>query len=66
MGVNYGFDRVRFVTPVRAGSRVRARFTLADTETEPTHMTLHLDVLVEIEGTERPAAMARWINRHVF
>ncbi len=66
IGVNYGFDRVRFVSPVRAGSAVRGRFMLADAQSTPAHVTLHLDVTVEIDGSSRPALVARWINRHVL
>ena len=64
LGVNYGFDRIRFLTPVRAGSRVRARFAVAlEEERAPGERTLHRDVAVEIEGAERPALVARWIAR---
>lgn len=64
MGVNYGFDRVRFVAPVQAGSRVRGRFRLTGVErTAPGEATLHWQVTVEIEGVDRPALVADWITR---
>jgi len=62
MGVNYGFDRVRFLAPVPVGSRVRARVTLAEiTEPKPSFLRLAYDVVVDIEGSEEPALAARWL-----
>lgn len=64
MSVNYGFDRLRFVAPVPAGARVRGRFVLAEVEERrPGEVTLAWDVTVEIEGAERPAVAARWLQR---
>jgi acyl dehydratase len=65
LSVNYGFDRIRFLAPVPAGSRVRARFALAGSEERrPGETTCQWDVTVEIEGGgDRPALMARWITR---
>jgi len=59
IAVNYGLDRVRFITPVRAGSRVRGRFLLeALEERAPGQMMIrHLET-IEIEGEERPALTA--------
>jgi len=63
MGVNYGFDRVRFLSPVRAGSRIRGHFRLtAFDEKRPGQWQHHYDVTVEIEGKERPALHAEWIG----
>ena len=67
--VNYGFDRLRFVAPVPAGARIRARFALAALdETRPGEVSLAWDVAVEVEGSEiarggRPALAARWLTR---
>lgn len=62
--VNYGFDRVRFLAPVRAGARVRGRFRLlAAEERRPAELTLKYGVTVEIEGAERPALAAEWLSR---
>lgn len=61
--VNYGFDRVRFVAPVRVGSRVRGRFSVADIEEGATWLDIHWDVEIEVEGGDRPAIVANWITR---
>ena len=64
--VNYGFDRVRFVSPVPAGARVRGIFTLsAVTARGADAVDTAFDVTVEIEGHDRPALVAVWINRHL-
>ena len=64
MGVNYGFDRVRFVTPVRSGSRVRAHSTLSSVEQKRAGQLQQLaDVTLEIEGGEKPALTAAWIGQ---
>ena len=63
MGVNYGFDRVRFLAPVRAGKRVRGRFTLVSAdEKRPGQWQLLQHVTVEIEGEDKPALTADWIG----
>ncbi len=64
MGVNYGFDRVRFVHPVRSGSRIRASATLAALEEiTPGQFQQTHDIAVEIEGENKPALVATWITR---
>ena len=64
MGVNYGFDRVRFTAPVRSGSRVRARFTLTSVEEKrPGQLQQAAEVVMDIEGEERPALTATWIGQ---
>ena len=66
-GVNYGFDRLRFVSPVPVGSRVRGRFVLAAAKTEkPGEITLVYAVTVEIEGAGKPALAAEWITRQFY
>jgi acyl dehydratase len=63
MAVNYGFDRVRFLAPVRSGSRVRGRFTLASLEEKrPGQWQFVHHVAVEIDGEEKPAFTAEWIG----
>jgi acyl dehydratase len=63
MGVNYGFEKVRFLAPVRSGSRVRGRFTLAAfDEKRPGQWQFMHSVTVEIEGEEKPALIADWIG----
>ncbi len=63
MGVNYGFEKVRMVSPVRAGKRVRGVFTLMSAEEKtPGNWKLVMAVKVEIEDEEKPALVAEWIN----
>ena len=60
MRINYGFNKLRFVSPVRAGSRIRARFTPQKvTGNEVTWL-----VTVEVEGSEKPALVAEWLGRY--
>lgn len=66
MGINYGFDRIRFLAPVPAGARLRGRFVLAARRSHPDHETLTWATTVEIEGQRRPALSADWIGRQVF
>lgn len=67
MGVNYGFDRIRFLLPVRAGSRVRARFHLAEvTRRSAAEIMLRHRVSVEIEGAEKPALAADWLTLSIL
>lgn len=64
MGVNYGGNRVRFLTPVRSGSRVRGHFKLLDlTEKRPGQWQQTTEFTVEIEGEEKPALIAEWISQ---
>ena len=63
--VNYGFDRIRFISPVPSGSRIRGHFELESVEEKtPGVLTLYHDVTVEVEGQYKPALAARWIIRH--
>jgi acyl dehydratase len=63
MGVNYGFERVRFLAPVRSGKRVRGRFTLAALdEKRPGQWQFTHSVSVQIEGEDKPALVAEWIG----
>jgi acyl dehydratase len=67
MGVNYGFDRLRFISPVRSGSRVRGRFTLMEAKLrKPKELQSRTSVTVEIEGEEKPAIVADWIGLIYF
>ena len=59
MRVNYGFNRLRFVSPVPAGARIRARFTAQKVmENEVTWL-----VTVDVEGSEKPSLVAEWLGR---
>jgi acyl dehydratase len=61
--MNYGFDKVRFVSPVRAGARVRGRFTLAAASARANGDQLNrFSVTVEIEGETKPALIAEWLT----
>jgi acyl dehydratase len=67
MGVNYGFERVRFLSPVRSGARVRGRFSLARLERRRANeVLLGYDVTVEIEGGAKPALAALWLTLAVL
>ena len=67
MGVNYGLDKLRFIAPVRAGSRVRGRFTLVEAKLrKPKELQSHTNVIVEIEGEAKPALVADWIGLIYF
>lgn len=63
IGVNYGFERVRFLSPVPTGARVRGHFTLAEISLRADGgYMLTYDVSVEIEGQTKPALAARWLG----
>lgn len=67
MGVNYGFDRLRFISPVRAGSRIRGRFVLAEAKMRSANELMsRTSVTVEIEGADKPALVADWIGLVYF
>ena len=62
-GLNYGFNKVRFLAPVKSGKRVRGHFTLIDmVERQPNRYQLTSEVTVEIEGEEKPALIAEWLT----
>ena len=64
MGINYGFDKVRFLAPVKVGSRVRGRFVLARlSRPKPQEVDIVWQSTVEIENGKRPALVAEWLNR---
>ncbi|MBO9197273.1 MaoC family dehydratase [Rhizobium sp. 16-449-1b] len=61
MGINYGFDAVRFVAPVKSGARIRGRFILAEARFRGGGMLMTTyDVTIEIENERKPALTARW------
>ena len=64
MGVNYGCDKLRFIAPVRSGKRIRGQFKLLGlTEKRPGQWQQMLEATVEIEGEDKPALIAEWINQ---
>jgi acyl dehydratase len=63
MGINYGFDKIRFLQPVKVNSRVRGRMTLSNVnEKRPGEFLLSWDVTVEIESEEKAALSAQWLT----
>jgi acyl dehydratase len=63
MALNYGFDRIRFLAPVKSGKRVRGRFTLDSVdEKAPGQILLRHTVTVEIEDEDKPALTAVWLG----
>ena len=67
MGVNYGFDKVRFVAPVRAGRRIRGHFKLIGLAPRSAkEYQSRTTVTVEIEGEDKPALIAEWLGLYVL
>ena len=64
MGINYGLNRVRFVSPVPAGSRIRGRFTLGVVDDIRGGVQATWNVTVEREGSEKPCCVAEWLVRY--
>jgi acyl dehydratase len=63
MGINYGLNRVRFVSPVRVGSRIRTHSKLAALEDFPGGVQATWQINVELEGSDKPALVAEWLTR---
>jgi acyl dehydratase len=67
MGINYGFNKLRFLSPVKAGSRVRGRFVLSEvTKRNDTDLLRENALTIEIEGQDTPALVAQWLGLAVF
>jgi len=65
VSLNYGYDKIRFLSPVRSGKRIRGRFKLLDlSETRPGEWRQRFAATVEIEGEAKPALAAEWIILH--
>ena len=63
MGINYGFDKVRFINPVKVNSRIRATVKpLSAVERNPGQWLLKSEVNVEIENEEKPALVSEWLS----
>lgn len=63
MGVNYGFEKVRFVTPVKSGQKIRGRFTLMSVNSKiPGQWSFKYAAKVEIDGELKPALVAEWLS----
>ncbi|MFN3007744.1 MaoC family dehydratase [Mycolicibacterium wolinskyi] len=65
MAINYGYNKVRFITPVRVGAKVRARAHIADVAKLDGAVQATMTVTVEIDGSEKPAAVAESIIRFI-
>ncbi|MBA9083415.1 acyl dehydratase [Bartonella chomelii] len=62
MGINYGFDKIRFVSPVKTGAQIRARFILDDAKIRPSgRVVLHYKTTIEINKLKNPALVAHWL-----
>lgn len=66
MVINYGLDRVRFITPVPSGSRIRARSKLVEVSEVAGGIQLKSEVTIELEGSEKPACVAETLSRYYF
>ena len=67
MGVNYGLDKVRFPSPVKVGSKIRARQMLISAELKnPNTIQLKRQVTIEVEGEEKPACVAESLVRMIY
>ncbi|TMV09170.1 MaoC family dehydratase [Ruegeria sediminis] len=67
MGINYGFDKLRFLAPVRSGARIRGRFVLSKVRkrSETELLRVH-DLTVEIENQNTPALVTSWLGLTIF
>ncbi len=65
MAINYGYNKVRFITPVRVGARLRARSTISGVSRLDGAVQAIMATTVEIEGSEKPAAVAESIVRYL-
>jgi acyl dehydratase len=63
MGINYGFNRVRFTGPVKVGAKLRTRFTLLDVEDIKGGAQTTWNVSMECEGDAKPCCVAEWVTR---
>ncbi|HZW79193.1 MAG TPA: MaoC family dehydratase [Candidatus Deferrimicrobiaceae bacterium] len=64
MSVNYGLNRVRFPSPVRADSKIRARFTLQSLKDLADALEAVFDARVEVQGRDKPCCVAEWVVRY--
>ncbi len=63
MGVNYGFNSLRFINPVAVNSKIRAAATIKEVvEKKPGQILVTYSVAIEIEGVDKPALVAEWLG----
>ncbi len=66
-GLNYGFDRIRFISPVPVGSRIRCKAKLMNIEDRGNqHYLIKTENIIEVEGTDKPAMLAEWLFMLVY
>ncbi|MGF7123222.1 acyl dehydratase [Rhodococcus sp. BE178] len=65
MAINYGLNKVRFVTPVRSGARIRARSSVGEVSRLDRDVQVEFRTTIEIEGSEKPACVAEVIARFI-
>lgn len=67
ISLNYGFDKIRFISPVPTGSRIRGNFRIVDIQEKTLDQyNLKTEVLIEIDGQEKPALIAEWLTRQII
>lgn len=67
MGLNYGLDKVRFITPVKVDSKIRGRSVISKVEYKaPNSVQITRTVTIEIEGEGKPACVAEWLTRMIY
>jgi acyl dehydratase len=66
MGMNYGFDKIRFIAPVPAGSKIRGRFKIAGVTRKANQAVVRYGISIEIEGREKPVLAAEWLTIAFF
>jgi acyl dehydratase len=66
MVINYGFDKVRFASPVKVNDRIRAVAVLAEARERAGQLLVKAKVTIEIEGETKPALIAEWLTLHLF
>jgi acyl dehydratase len=66
MVINYGFDKVRFASPVKVNDRIRAVAVLAEARERAGQLLVKAKVTIEIEGETKPALVAEWLTLHLF
>ena len=64
MSINYGLNRVRFPSAVRAGAKIRVRFTLQSLKDVPDALEAVFDARVEVQGSDKPCCVAEWVVRY--
>lgn len=65
MAMNYGFDKIRFLNPVKTGSRVRAKITVGEVTDKESNVLIKQIIEVEIEGVTKPALICEWLTMYV-